>query len=100
MKQIMVRVVMPILILIFAAQFPARAQEYQVSPVTVQTPLFLKVLAFETKISSEANITVYVVGSSEFAAELKKSVGELVGKAKLVAVHEGPGLPSDKPTVI
>lgn len=102
MRQTTIRFIPPILILAlaFAACFPASAQEYRNPPVKVQIPLFLKVLAFETRISSQSDLTVYVVGSSEFAEELRKSIGEPVGKTKLSEVKDGPGLPSDKPEVI
>lgn len=76
------------------------AGDYKVAPISVQAPLVLKLLAFEQKIATDGDITVHVIGSSDFAGELKKSVGEKIGKGQLASVSESEDLPAEKPSVI
>jgi hypothetical protein len=70
------------------------------APVALQAALFLKLLAFNKNISSGGTITIFVEGSSDFAAEMKKAEGKPVGGATIGKVAEGSGAPSEKPSVV
>ncbi len=69
-------------------------------PVDIQATLFLKILAFNNDINRGGEVTIHVINSHEFAAEINKSVGEKIGKSELAAVNDALGLPSQKPSVI
>lgn len=75
-------------------------EDIGVAPAPLQAALFLKLLAFDKNIASGGTITIYVVGATEFAAEMKKTEGKPVGTATLGKVIEGDGVPSEKPSVI
>lgn len=67
----------------------------------VKAAVLYKVLGFENKIAGEGNqVSVYAVGSNDFAEELKKGVGKNVGKGVLASVEVGTGLPANPPSVI
>jgi hypothetical protein len=70
------------------------------APVSVQAAIFLKLLEFDKNISSGGSITVYVVGSSEFASAMKQAEGKAVGGATIGKIVEGTGLPAEKPSVV
>ena len=70
------------------------------APAAVQAAIFLKLMAFDKTIISGGDITIYVVGSPDFAAEMKKAVGKPVGAATIAKVSEGTGAPSEKPSII
>ncbi len=75
------------------------AEDYKTAPVDIQVPLFMKLLAFEQNIST-GDVTIHVIGSTDFTVELKKVVGEKIGKGKLSSVSESGDLPADKPSAI
>ena len=79
---------------------PAFCEELGSAPVDIQAAIFFKLLAFDKKISSGGNITVYVVGSHDFAVAMKKAEGKAVGAATLGKVIEGADVPHEKPSVI
>lgn len=79
---------------------PAMSENIGNAPVPIQAALFLKLLEFDKNISSGGSINIYVIGSSEFAGEMKKAEGKTVGAAKIGKVIEGSDLPSEKPSVI
>jgi hypothetical protein len=70
------------------------------APVSLQAALFLKLLVFNKNISSGGDITIYVVGAEDFAAEMKKAEGKAVGSSKIGKVIEGTGIPQEKPSII
>ncbi|MCP4347762.1 MAG: YfiR family protein [Desulfobacterales bacterium] len=69
-------------------------------PVDIQAKLFLKILAFNNDVNKGGEVTVHVINSHEFAAEINKSVGTKIGKSELVTVNDAQELPSQKPSVI
>jgi hypothetical protein len=78
----------------------AICEDIGTAPFALQAAIILKVLAFNNTISSGGAITVYVSGSPDFAAEMKKAAGKAVGAATIGKIVEGAGLPSEKPSVI
>jgi len=78
--------------------FHALGDDYSELPVDVQAPLLAKVLDFSTSMNAE--VSVYVLDSDEFAASIKKAVGKPVGEKKIVSVVAGKDLPTSKPDVL
>lgn len=70
------------------------------APANVQAALFIKLLAFNKGLASVGSFTVYVLGDSAFAGELKKAEGKKVGPLTLAKVEEGAGLPGSAPHVL
>lgn len=79
---------------------PASGEDIQTAPVSVQAAIFLKLLEFDKNISSGGSISIYVLGSPSFAAEMKKAEGKAVGAATIGKVIEGSGLPSEKHSAV
>ena len=79
---------------------PAFCQDIGAAPVDVQVAIFLKLLAFDKNISAGGSITVYVVGSHDFAEAMKKALGKAVGASTIGNVSEGSGAPSEKPSAV
>ena len=65
------------------------------APARVTTVLFVKLIEFEKKLCNE-QLTVYVLGSSELAKELKKSIR----KSNIEKVASGKTLPKTRPSVL
>jgi len=83
--------------LFLAAGFSSlQAQE---APPKLQAALFMKLLGFYTNLGS-GDFTIHVVGSPGVASELKGNIGKKIGKAKLSAVSEGEGPPTNGAKVI
>ncbi len=70
------------------------------APASLQAALFLKLLAFDKNIAAGSSVTIYVVGASKFATEMKKTEGKPLGGATLAKVLEGDGVPTEIPSVI
>ncbi len=77
-----------------------RGESYDSASPKIQAAIFLKLLAFSKDLDSAGDISVHVIGSPEFADEMKKSVGREIGKSKIVSVEETSELPSRKPSVL
>lgn len=75
-------------------------QDVSEAPVALQAALFLKLLPFDKNIISTGAVTIYVANAPEFAAEMKKAEGKLIGSAALSKVIDGKGVPAEKPSVI
>lgn len=75
---------------------PAYAQK---APPKLQAALFTKLLGFYTNLGA-GDFTIHVVGNPQVAKELKGMVGKKIGKAKLAAVSEGDGPPTNGAKVI
>lgn len=75
---------------------PVHAQK---ASAKLQAALFSKLLGFYTNLGSD-EFTIHVVGAPEVAKELQAHIGTKVGKAKLKAVSEGDGPPSNGAKVI
>ena len=54
----------------------------------------------ETKLAGGGDITIYVLGDNDIAAELKKAVGQAIGKSTLKQVESGAELPGEKPSCL
>jgi hypothetical protein len=65
------------------------------APSSVTTALFVKIIGFEKKISRN-QMSIYVLGSSDLADELKKAIGE----TNIKNVSSGNTLPKTKPSVL
>ncbi len=76
------------------------AEEYYVAPTKIQAALFMKLLTFDKNLSKKENITIHIIGSSDFAAEIEKRVGSKIGSSTLSAITQGPDIPKQKPSVI
>lgn len=79
---------------------PGSAEEIGTAPAKIQAAIVVKLLALEKSISGGGDVSVFVIGSPEFAAEIRKAVGRPVGKSKLASVEEGDGLPASKPSAV
>lgn len=98
-KKIITNCLVATMTMFFLSQ-PGFCEDFGTAPVSLQAALFLKLLAFDKNISSSGTVTVYVVGSPEFASEMKNAEGKPIGSATLGKVIEGPNVPSEKPSVI
>jgi hypothetical protein len=78
----------------------ALGEDVGAAPPSLQAAIILKLLAFNNSIATGGAITIYVSGSPEFAAEMKKAEGKPVGAATVGKVVEGAGAPADKPSVV
>lgn len=79
---------------------PTFSEDIGIAPIPIQAAIFLKLMEFDKNISSGGTITIYVVGSPDFAAAMKKAEGKAVGAATIGKVIEGTGVPTEKPSVI
>ncbi|MGH7455394.1 MAG: YfiR/HmsC family protein, partial [bacterium] len=67
----------------------------------VVAALIVKLIALEKNAGSAgAELTIYVMGAPNVAAELQKAVGKTVGSTTLKNVLEGEELPKAKPTAL
>lgn len=81
------------------ALFSTALNAGDVVPKKVQVALFSKIIGFNKNLSGD--VTVYVMGDSEFAKLFKKKAeGKKSGKAKIKNVVSGDALPTNKPTII
>lgn len=78
----------------------AHAEDYDIAPMKLQGPIFMKILGLNNQIVSGGDVTIHVIGSPEFADEIKKKIGQKIGRIKLVAVNGSDGLPTEKPSAI
>lgn len=61
----------------------------------------MKTIGMENSLSGSAKeLTIYVIGDPEVAAELSSNVGQSIGSATLKSVNSGFSLPSTPPDVI
>jgi len=88
------------LILLLSTAQPGFSEDIEAAPAPLQAALFLKLLAFDKNIATSGTVSIYVVGSPEFAAEMKKAEGKPVGTATLGKISEGTAVPAEKPSVI
>ncbi|MBN2425058.1 MAG: DUF4154 domain-containing protein [Calditrichaceae bacterium] len=65
------------------------------APAPIAAALLVKVIGFEKNISA-GEITIYVLGSSDITAELRK----VIGTANIKSVQTGSSLPSTKPSIL
>jgi len=92
--------VMCLCLLMLSITSSLNAEDISVAPPKLQAGLFVKLLEFNKGLASGGDISIYVMGSPEFAAAMKTGIGKAVGKARISAVTEGNNLPTDKPEVI
>jgi len=88
------------LLLMFCQSSSLLAQDIDEAPAKLQAALFVKSLAFNKGLASGGDISIYVMGSPEFATAMKSGIGKPVGQARISAVTTGEGLPTEKPEVI
>jgi len=93
-----VKFLSPILLLLFACS-TVMAQVSD-APASVAAALCIKVAAYEKNIASAGDLSVYVLDDAAVAAELKKGIGQAIGKSKLAAVESGSSLPASKPSLL
>src|SRR6056297_474906 len=60
----------------------------------------IQACVFEKSISTQDEITIYVMGSEKIADVLKMYVGQKLGNSTLTEVKVGQKAPSDKPTML
>ncbi len=71
------------------------------APPNVAAALAMKLAGLEKRIGGQAqDITIYVMGDVEMAAELAKGIGKNIGTATLKSVEKGDGLPNSTPQII
>ena len=70
------------------------------APANIAAAMLVKLVAFEKKVSSGGDISIYVLGAAEVAAELQKGIGKPIGNATLKSVESGDDLPGNKPSVL
>jgi len=96
--KIMKRLILPAMLLLLVSSSIAQTAE---APPNVAAALTVKLVGFAENLSSEGSeVSIYVLGSPDVAAELLKGVGKPVGKAILQTVMSGDGLPETAPTVL
>jgi hypothetical protein len=64
----------------------------------IQAAIFSKVIGFNKGIAGE--VSIYVMGSKDMAASLKKAIGKKAGKGVIKSITSGDAIPSVKPSVI
>jgi len=72
----------------------------QNAPAPIAAAMVLKVVGFEKTVGAASDITIYVLGAADVAAELSKGIGKPVGKGMLKAVETGADVPAAKPTLL
>lgn len=87
-------------LLVLASAVPLLAEDIDIAPAKLQAGLFAKLLAFNKGLASGGDITIYVMGSPEFAEAMKSGIGRSVGQSTITSVTHGDGLPAEKPGVI
>jgi hypothetical protein len=70
------------------------------APANVAAALLVKAAAFERRTAGGGDVSVYVLGGRDVAAELKKGTGQALGASVLKTVQEGADLPSAQPTIL
>jgi hypothetical protein len=86
----------PFVLMLFSAI--VHAEDIAKAPPEIQAALFVKLLGFDKTLSG--NVSICVIGSPEFAVEMKKGIGKDIGNGKLASVSESAGLPSEKPSAV
>jgi len=70
------------------------------APPSVAAALTVKLAAFYKNIDADGDVTVYVMGSPQIAAELEKGIGTAIGPSKLARVFSGEKAPGQKPSIL
>jgi len=70
------------------------------APPDVAAAMLVKVIAFESNVSKEKEVTIYVLDAPEVIGELKKGIGKPIGKSTLSAVDSGSVLPVNVPSLL
>jgi YfiR/HmsC-like len=70
------------------------------APAKAAAALVVKLASFEKKVSGSGDVTIYVMGAPNVAAEIKKAIGKKMGGASLKSVEEGAGLPGSVPNIL
>ncbi len=95
------KIVKSALALILLLSFPCLCfAEYGYAPADIQAKLFVKIFLFNNHLNKGGDIRIHVMDSPAFAAEIRKSAGQKIGKARIGEVNEGTALPSEKPSVL
>ena len=69
-------------------------------PTDIAAAMLIKVADFEKKISGGDDISIYVLGAPDIAAELRKGIGKPIGKSVLRSVEAGSELPATRPSIL
>jgi len=69
-------------------------------PAEITTAMLIKVAAFEKSLSDGRDVTLYVLGSPEVAAAMRKAIGTPIGNSSLRGVESGDDLPASKPSIL
>ena len=87
-----------IMLLVFVSASFAQVSD---APSSVVAALTIKLAGFAQNVSGTAgDVTVYVLGAPDVAAELQKGVGKPIGKATLSKVESGTDLPATPPSIL
>lgn len=78
---------------------PADCQ-VQNAPPSVAAALTIKLAAFYKNIDTDGDVSVYVMGSPQVAAELEKGIGTAIGPSRLARVFSGEEVPGQKPSIL
>ncbi len=89
------------LVLGFGPGVEGASAELGPAPVKAAAAILLKIVAFEKNLSEGGgDITLYVWGDAEMAAEFEKALGIAIGKAKLGQVLSGNAAPTSAPELL
>jgi hypothetical protein len=92
---------LPILPAVFAVSMGSiAAAQIQNAPPPLAATLVVKLAAFEKTISGGGDVSVYVLGDANVAAEMRKGVGASIGQSRLARVTAGADLPSERPSIL
>ena len=99
-RSVLIRALFLLFVILLFAVHPAHAQVGKGSASFTAWNL-MKTLSMENSITGKTReVSVFVIGDREVAAELSSKVGESIGAATLQHVDSGYGLPATPPDVI
>ena len=88
---------LPVVLFLICGQAVAQLKK---PPADISAAMLIKVADFEKKISDGRDVSIYVLGAPEVAAELRKGIGRSIGKSVLRSVEAGSDLPATTPSIL
>lgn len=85
---------------IFIALSVSSPAQVENAPASLAVALTLKLAAFEKHISMNEDVSLFVFGAPDVAAEFETVIGNSIGNATLSTVSQGDTLPEEPPTIL
>ncbi|MBN2102701.1 DUF4154 domain-containing protein [bacterium] len=70
------------------------------APPDVAAAMLVKAIAFESNVSNQGEVTIFILDAPEVADELKNGIGKPIGKSILKSVDSGNTLPENAPSIL